>query len=193
MAGRKTAEPLTHVLGQAGWNVRVASVGRNSGPAYLGVEACERDVRELADQSGQAVTIVGHSRGGQFARVVAIRLPGEVRQVIVAGAPLTMKYPPFAVVKVPAELLDRAWRAGAFGPVDVSREQRVDDHRYLPFPDALDFVSIWSRSDGIVDWRTSREPAAFDIEVSTSHIGLIRSVEGVNAVAAALDRQVSSG
>ena len=189
LAGPKTVDPLAHVLRAAGWHVRIAGVGRNSGPAYHGVDVSGRDLADLAESSGQAVTMVGHSRGGQYARILAVRHPDLIQQVIVAGAPLQVKYPPFVVVKVPAEVLDRAWRAGAFGPVDPNREQAVDDDRYLPFPDGLDFVSIWSRNDGIVDWRMSREPAAYDIEVSTSHRGLISSIPGVEAVATALARQ----
>ncbi len=189
MAGPKTADPLAHVLRAAGWQVRIAGVGRNSGPAYHGVDVSGRDLAELADASGQPVTTIGHSRGGQYARILAVRHPEMMRQVIVVGTPLQVKYPPFVVVKVPAEVLDRAWRAGAFGPVDPNREQEVDDDRYLPFPEGLDFVSIWSRNDGIVDWRMSRESAAHDIEVSTSHLGLISSIPGVEAVAAALSRQ----
>lgn len=189
MAGPNTAEPLAHVLQAAGWRVRVAGVGRNSGPAYEGVDTCERELCDLAEEYGQPVSVIGHSRGGQYARILGVRHTERVAQVIVVGTPLLVKYPPFFVVKVPAEVLDRAWRAGAFGPVDPEREQEVDDHRYLPFPEDIDFVSIWSKTDGIVDWRMSQEPGAVDIEVSASHLGLISSVEGVRAIGEALARQ----
>jgi len=188
MAGRTTAEPLAHILRTAGWDVTVAGVGRNSGPAYLGIDASEADLLELSERHGQPVRAIGHSRGGQFARVLAVRHPERVAQVITVGAPLMVKYPSFVVVRVPAELLDRAWRAGAFGDVDHAREEAVDDDRYLPFPGHVDFVSIWSRTDGIVDWRMSQEPAAHGLEVSASHLGLISSVAGVEAIAAALER-----
>lgn len=188
MAGRTTAEPLARVLQAAGWDVTIAGVGRNSGPAYHGVEASEADLFELSEGHGRRIHVIGHSRGGQFARVLAVRHPERVEQVIAVGCPLIVKYPPFVVVKVPAELLDRAWRAGAFGEVDPAREQAVDDDRALPFPTDVDFVSIWSRTDGIVDWRMSSEPAAHGIEVSASHLGLIASVAGVEAIAAALQR-----
>lgn len=191
MAGRTTAEPLAHVLREAGWRVKIAGVGRNTGPAYEGIDLCEDDLVSLVDSAGDPVTMVGHSRGGQFARVLAVRHPQLVAQVVVIGTPLQVKYPPFVVVKLPAELLDRAWRAGAFGPVDPEREQEVDDHRYLPFPGHVDFVTIWSRTDGIVDWRMSREPSAHDIEVSASHLGLISSVPGIEAIASALARQAA--
>jgi len=105
-----------------------------------------------------------------------------ISRVIAVGSPLRTKYPPFFVVKVPAETLDWCWRAGWFGPVSIGREQEVDDHRYLEFPESVDLVSIYSRSDGIVDWRFSFDPAARMVEISATHLGLMHSIAGVTAV-----------
>ena len=192
MAGRTTSEPLVHVLREAGWTVEAAAVGRNAGPAYDGIDRSTAGLHELAERTGQPVTVIGHSRGGQYARVLAVRHTALVRQVIAVGTPLLVKYPPFVVVNVPATLLERAWRAGWFGQVHPHREDEVDTDRYAAFPPQVDFVSIWSRSDGIVDWRLSREPGAFDIEVATSHLGMIASPRGVAAIATALNRQPTS-
>lgn len=188
MAARKAAHSLLHVMTSADWSVEAADVGRNSGPAYVGVDAAEADLRRLYDHHGDKVTIIGHSRGGQFARILAVRHPDLVAQVITLGTPLLVKYPDFAAVKVPAEVLDRGWRAGAFGQVFPDKEREVDRDRYAPFPEHIDFVSIYSRSDGIVDWRTSIEAAATTIEVSSSHRGLINGVAGIEAIATALSR-----
>jgi pimeloyl-ACP methyl ester carboxylesterase len=149
LAAPKGAVALHHILNKAGWQAEVASVGRNSGPAYVGLDAAETDLRRLEDTTGQPVTIVGHSRGGQFARVLAVRHPEFVKQI------------------------------------DVDRD------RYADFPDDIDFVSIYSKTDGIVDWRTSIEPAAHTVEISASHRGLLNSVPGVAAIADALRRQGS--
>ena len=43
-------------------------------------------------------------------------------------------------------------------------------------PDGVDFVSIWSRLDGFIDWRSSLDPAARSVEVNASHFGLSGSV-----------------
>lgn len=188
MARERSALSLLHVMETAGWQVEAADVGRNSGPAYIGVDAAEADLLRLAEQAEGRVTLVGHSRGGQFARILAVRHPELVAQVVVIGTPLVVKYPWFAAVKVPAEVLDRTWRAGAFGEVFPDREDRVDRDRYAEFPAGIDFVSIYSRSDGIVDWRTSIEPAAALMEIDASHRGLINSVAGISAIGRALAR-----
>ncbi len=191
LAGPRSARSLSHVLSTAGWQVETAAVGRNSGPAYLGVAAAEADLHRLFEATGRKVTVIGHSRGGQFARVLAVRHPGVVAQVIAVGTPLRVKYPDFAPVKVPAEVLDRTWRAGAFGEVHPHLESDVDRDRYAAFPADIDFVSIYSRSDGIVDWRSSIESAARPMEVVASHRGLINGVAGLEAIAVALDRQAA--
>lgn len=189
LAGPRSARSLLHVLSTSGWRVEAAAVGRNSGPAYVGLDAATDDLHRLHEETGQPVTLVGHSRGGQFARVLAVRHPDLVAQVVAVGAPLLVKYPDFAAVKVPAEVLDRTWRAGAFGQVFPERELEVDRDRYAEFPPGVDFVSIYSRSDGFVDWRTCIEPAATTIEVDASHRGLINGVPGIAAVGQALARQ----
>ena len=189
LAGPRTIDALAHVLQVAGWTVSQADVGRNAGPAYRGIRHCEEDLQRLHDASGDKVRVIGHSRGGQYARILAVRFPTAIEQVITLGAPLLIKYPSYAVVKVPAEALDRLWRVGTFGSVDAQAEAQVDDDRFAPFPPNIDFVSIYSRSDGIVDWRTSLDPAAVAVAVEASHAGLPNSIAGVTAVAAALRRR----
>jgi pimeloyl-ACP methyl ester carboxylesterase len=192
LAGTRSPRSLLHVMDKAGWRVEAADVGRNSGPAYVGVDAAEADLKRMYEDTGQRLTIIGHSRGGQFARILAVRYPDLIRQIITVGTPLLVKYPDFAAVKVPAEVLDKTWRAGAFGEVFPDQEDEVDRDRYAEFPDHIDFVSIYSRSDGIVDWRTSIEPAADTMEVISSHRGLINGVAGISAIARALARPVAT-
>jgi hypothetical protein len=41
-----------------------------------------------------------------------------------------------------------------------------------PFPDEVGYLSIYSRTDGIVDWRACLDPEADEhVEVKASHIG----------------------
>ena len=188
LASRRSTAALDHVLRAAGWRCEVAPVGRNAGPAQHSIDKARETLRSLHDETGERVRIIGHSRGGQFGRILAVLYPEEVLQVIGVGTPLIVKYPSYLVVKIPAETLDRLWRKGAFGPVDTMREQGVDDLRYVEFPDEVDLVSVWSRSDGIVDWRLSLEPAATNVEVKASHMGLINSVSGLQGIATALAR-----
>lgn len=189
MAGPTSADALVQVLRRADWRAEIANVGRNSGPAYTGVEQAGNDLFKLIDRHGRPVTVIGHSRGGQFARILGVRHPEVVAGVIAVGAPLLTKYPRFAPVRIPIEMLEMTWRRGTFGPVFPDREAAVDRDRFRPFPTGVRFTSIYSRTDGIVDWRACLDPAADLVEVSASHTGLISSVPGVRAVARVLDAQ----
>ena len=50
-------------------------------------------------------------------------------------------------------------------------------------------MSIYSRRDGIVDWRACLDPGAENVEVNASHIGMAAHAGTYEAIAAAL-RQV---
>lgn len=188
LASRRSTAAIAHVLRAAGWQVEVAPVGRNAGPAQHSIDKARNTLHDLYQQTGERVRIIGHSRGGQLGRILAVLDPERVRQVVGVGTPLVVKYPSYLVVKIPAEALDRLWRKGAFGDLDTLREQDVEDLRYADFPAEVDLVSVWSRSDGIVDWRLSLEPAATNVEVKASHTGLINSISGVQGIATALAR-----
>jgi hypothetical protein len=56
-----------------------------------------------------------------------------------------------------------------------------------PLPDGVGFVSIYSRSDGIVDWHACLDPAAERyVEVDSSHIGMGLNPQVYRAIADAL-------
>ncbi len=57
-----------------------------------------------------------------------------------------------------------------------------------PFPDGVGFTSIYSRTDGIVDWRACLDQAAELVEVEASHVGMALNAAVYRAVAAALAR-----
>jgi triacylglycerol lipase len=58
-----------------------------------------------------------------------------------------------------------------------------------PFPDEVGYVAVYSRSDGIVDWRSCLDPEADEqVEVSASHCGMGVNAQAFLAVANALAR-----
>ena len=55
-----------------------------------------------------------------------------------------------------------------------------------PFPPEVGFVSLYSRSDGLVDWRACLDPRAEAVEVQASHIGMAVNASVYRAVDTAL-------
>ena len=57
-----------------------------------------------------------------------------------------------------------------------------------PLPDDVQLVSVYSKSDGIVDWRSCLDPHATRlVEIRASHCGMAVSRAAWRAVAAALE------
>ena len=57
-----------------------------------------------------------------------------------------------------------------------------------PLPEGVGFVAVYSRSDGVVDWRACLDPGADEhVEISSSHCGMAVSPAAWRAVAAALE------
>jgi hypothetical protein len=53
-------------------------------------------------------------------------------------------------------------------------------------PGSVPFVSIYSPSDATVKGATCREPAATNIVVDSTHVGMLSSAESFTAIASAL-------
>jgi hypothetical protein len=53
-------------------------------------------------------------------------------------------------------------------------------------PRGVGYLSIYSKKDGIVDWRACLDPSAAHLEVEASHIGMAVNPDAYRAVAGAL-------
>jgi triacylglycerol lipase len=66
------------------------------------------------------------------------------------------------------------------------------DEARAPLADDVAFTAIYSRRDGIVDWRACIDPLAAAVEVSVSHTGMAFDPRVADAVLAALRPAVLS-
>ena len=123
------------------------------------------------------VTLVGHSRGGHFAKALASRNPDEVSQVISMGSgldePFDISEPTRLAVEGVRRMVARRdperGQQGCFTHTCVCRYSQ--DYR-KPFPEQVPLTSIYSKGDGVVRWRACVVPYARCVEVTGSHIGL---------------------
>lgn len=151
------------------------------------IEALERQV----DRHGRRVAIVGQSRGGGLARLLAVRRPELVSGIVTLGSPLINQLAVHPLVRAQVfgvGLLGTLGVPGLFShgclKGDCCEDARRDAE--APFPAGVGFVSVYSRSDGIVDWRSCLDPAARHVEVSASHIGMSGHAPTYRAIARAL-------
>ena len=164
-ASDATTVPLRGYLGSLGYKTEGWAQGFNFGPRAGVLEAAKRGLQEAFEQSKRKVSLIGWSLGGVYARELAKELPDLVRGVITLGSPFAG--PPKST---------NAWRIYELtSGRDIEREHQNYD---LLVPPPLPTTSIYSRTDGIVAWQGSFQPASHghaqteNIEVVASHIGL---------------------
>jgi triacylglycerol lipase len=191
LAGDPTLGTMATWLKRLGYAPRRAGLRANVDCATRAADRLEERVRELHAQTGQQVSIVGQSRGGSLARLLAHRAPDAIAGIVTLGSPLMdeLAVHPWVKLHVRAVatlgslhvpgLFSRACRDGAC--CAPSRELIMGE-----FPGGVGFVSVHSRSDGIVDWHACVHPAASNVHVNASHCGMAAHGETYRVVARAL-------
>jgi pimeloyl-ACP methyl ester carboxylesterase len=155
--------PLIRFLRELGYTATGWGQGRNLGVESFDLEALLRDLESLAAAGDGTVSLVGHSLGGIYSREIARREPRLVRQVITLGSP-------FGRGHQQASHASRFYRR--LNP--AGRPAAADDMLWVPPP--VPTTAIYTRGDGVVNWRTSLQEGNYahvhNIEVLGSHIGL---------------------
>lgn len=177
LAGDQYLAVMATWLRRLGYAPRRAGITFNVGCADIAVDRLERVLHHAHLSSGRKVAIVGHSRGGHFAKALAARHPDEVSQVVSLGAgldePFDISEPTRLAVEGVRRLAARRdpERAaqGCFTHTCLCRYSR--DYR-APFPESVPLTSIYSKGDGVVRWRACVVPYARCVEVTGSHVGL---------------------
>jgi len=114
--------------------------------------------------------------------------------VVTLGSPHLAPLAVHPLVRLQVETLGRLGTLGAPG---LFRRSCLDGECCADFrerlaselPPGVGFVSVYSRSDGIVEWRACLDPCADEhVEISASHCGMAVSPAAWRAVAAALER-----
>jgi pimeloyl-ACP methyl ester carboxylesterase len=170
LAGDLSMLPMRRYLRELGYESYAWRMGRNIGGFSRMRRALRDRLGEIHAATGRKVSIVGWSLGGVYARDLALQAPDLVRYVVTLGSPFAGD--------VRATNATRLYEAMSGEAVEQNSELRRAISGDLPVPTS----SIYSRSDGIVNWRTCLvrpSDTAENIEVHlASHIGL-----GVNAAA----------
>ena len=74
---------------RTGHQTHSAGIRRNMDCSAKAVEKLIERTEQLAERQGRRVVLVGQSRGGTFARVMAVRRPDLMSGIVTLGSPLT--------------------------------------------------------------------------------------------------------
>jgi triacylglycerol lipase len=192
LAGDESLGLMARWLKRTGHRPCRAGISANVDCSARAIDRLERRLECLAEDSGQKVAVVGQSRGGSFARVLAVRRPDLVSGIVTLGSPHRGSLDVHPVVR------GSVYAIGALGTIGAPGLMRHTclwgdcctdfwDHVEADFPAGVGFVSIYSRTDGIVKWRSCLDEAAERVEVRASHIGMAVNAEVYRAVAQTLE------
>jgi pimeloyl-ACP methyl ester carboxylesterase len=164
-------------LGRIGYRPYHSQIGRNADCPNLIVRRLLATVERAGDDTGQRVHLIGHSLGGIIARSAASIAPERIASVTSLGSPFR------GIRSHPIVLHTRdVVRRFIFGR---------PSSQYLPaecytghcscefldgltrFPSEVAELAIYSRRDGVVDWRmcVTGDPRK-DREVLGTHVGM---------------------
>jgi triacylglycerol lipase len=139
--------------------------------------ALQSRLQEAVDRAGRPALVVGQSRGGCVGRALAVMRPDLVDTLVTLGSPLRDQLAVHAHVYPSIVAVTALGTAGVPGMFSISC-LRGDccvgprDALRAPLPDHVRFLSLYSRSDEVVRWRACLDPAADNLEVDASHIGM---------------------
>jgi pimeloyl-ACP methyl ester carboxylesterase len=167
-------------LARMGYMPYESGVGVNALPCDTLIARLSATIDRACAETGAPVRLVGHSLGGLLARGAALRRPGRVAQVITLGSPVQ------GLGAHPAVLAAAKMVHGEAIDACLAVLQR-------PLPASIAETNVYSKSDGVVDWRTCTRGDATAVEVRGAHAGLIANAEAYGVIAAALAAQSVRG
>jgi triacylglycerol lipase len=184
MAGDASLGTMANWLRRAGYCTHRTGIRANLDCSEEACRRLEARLEQMAESHGERVVIIGQSRGGVFARALATRRPELVSGIVTLGSPIRSMLAVHPLVLVQVGLVSALGSAHVPGMFRVSclRGKCCQDFRaaiQAPVRDDVGYVAVYSRSDGIVHWRSCLDPDANElVEVNASHCGM-----GVNAQA----------
>ncbi|MBI5107008.1 MAG: alpha/beta hydrolase [Solirubrobacterales bacterium] len=191
LAGDTSLRRMAGWLRAGGFTTRRAGVVWNVSCMEDLLTALERRLEAAGHDAGRPALVVGQSRGGTLGRALAVRRPDLVESLVALGSPVRDQlavYPQVRLAVTAVGLLGTAGVPGLFTRACRDGECCADAREHVtgPFPPSVRYLAIWSRNDEVVRWQACLDPAAEQVEVATSHLGMGLDAAVWRAVAARL-------
>jgi triacylglycerol lipase len=173
LAGDASLTVLGGWLRRRGHQVRGSGMRVNVGCAGRELTRLEAKLTEF----DRPPIVIGQSRGGTLARAMAAGHPESVSGLVTLGSPvldpLAVSAPVMRTVRSFARIGDLGVR-GVFSSecADGACCAEFNSLLQVPLDPDLPTLAIYSRSDGIVDWRACLDPHARRVEIEGSHCGM---------------------
>jgi triacylglycerol lipase len=194
LAGDGSLALMANWLRRTGYRPNKAGMLANVDCSGAVVKRLEERLAQLVDEQGRRAVIIGQSRGGSHAKVLASLRPDLVAGIVTLGSPQLDPLAVHPLVRLQVKAVAALGTLGApglFKQACIAGDCCAEFWRRLsaPLDRGVGHVSVYSRSDGIVDWRSCLDPSADrHVEIEASHCGMAVHPAAWRAVAEALDR-----
>jgi pimeloyl-ACP methyl ester carboxylesterase len=186
-AGDASLCPLARRLRMAGYHVVLSGIWCNAGCPAKTMARLEKRLYQANRSTGAKAVVIGHSLGGLYARRLGRVHPQLIARVILLGAPIRH---PVAnsnrLIRGLARLVRVAHRGCLRELGQPCRNCGIDPATDPPLiPETI----IYTKSDGVVNWRSCLEdgPNVEAVSVRSSHCGLAVNVEAWQVIADRLE------
>jgi pimeloyl-ACP methyl ester carboxylesterase len=191
MAGDTSLLAMSRSLRRRGFRTYRSHIRANVGCTLSAAAELESRIESIAIKRGSRVRIVGHSLGGMLARGLAVRRPDLISGIVTMGSPMLAPGAHHVLLTAGVDALVRLSRAGVPGLmaeqcVAGSCARQSFEESREPLAADVSFTAIYSRRDGIVDWKACVDPTAHTVEVTTSHVGMAIDPRVIDVVTDAL-------
>lgn len=185
-------------LGRIGYRPYFSGIGINAECPNLLIQRRLNQTMDTAlAETGRKIHLIGHSLGGVIARSAAGQRPQDVASVITLAAPIRGTVANRAVLRAAEEVRLRIVEEHGDGVLPDCYTGRCTcnflSSLRRKIPDSIVETAIYTRYDGIVDWRycITMNPEV-DVEVPGTHIGMAFNPAAYAVVAERLARAQSS-
>ncbi len=193
LAGDGSLSMLTHWLRRNGYHPGKAGIRVNVDCSGRSLDRLERGLQELVERQGRPAVIIGQSRGGSFAKALAQTRPDLVSGIVSLATP---QLDPLAVHPLVRLQIEAVALGGSLRLPYLFSRSCIDGEccetfwgrLAAPLDASIGYLAIFSKSDGIVDWRACLDPSAEHLEISSSHCGMGMNPGAYRGIADALGR-----
>src|SRR5208282_5647841 len=165
-------------LRRIGYRPYFSGIGINAEcPNLLIQRHLNETIERALTETERRIHLIGHSLGGVIARSVAGQRPGDIASVITLAAPIRRTVTSRAVLDIADGIRQRILHEHGRGVLPDCYTARCTcnfiDSLKRDVSDSMLETAIYTRNDGIVDWRycMTGNPEA-DFEVPGTHIGM---------------------
>ena len=165
-------------LDRIGYRPYFSGIGVNAEcPNLLIQRRLNETIKTALRETGRRIHLIGHSLGGVIARSIAGERPKDVASVTSLASPIRGPVANRTVLYAAEQVRVRILREHGSNVLPGCYTGRCTcnflDSLRRDIPDSVTETAIYTRHDGVVDWRycTTRRPGV-DFEVPGTHIGM---------------------